>query len=51
MSSIAGWETKIPHAMCCGKNKRKNADLENKLTVAGGEGWEEGVVKEFGINM
>ena len=28
-----------------------NADLENKLTVASGEGWEEGVVKELGINM
>ena len=28
-----------------------NADLENKLTVASGEGWEEGVVKELGVNM
>ena len=48
---ITGWGTKIPHATWCGKNKVKNADLENKLMVASVEGWEERVGKEFGINM
>ena len=30
------------------KQKRTHRE-ENKLTVAGGEGWEEGIVRQFGM--
>ena len=28
-----------------------DSDLENELIVTGGEGWREGIVREFGIDM
>ena len=32
------------------QNIKRFTDLENELTVAGGEGWREGIVGEFGMN-
>ena len=33
------------------KNRNRLRDLENKLTVTREEGWGEGIVREFGIDM
>ena len=33
------------------QNRNRPRDPENKLRVASGEGWGEGIVREFGIDV
>ena len=45
VGSVPGWETKIPHATCCGQNINRLTDLENELVGArrkDGEEWGKG---------
>ena len=32
------------------QNRNRLADCENELIVTNGEGWEEGIVREFGMD-
>ena len=33
------------------QNRSRLTDLENKLMISKAEGWERGIVREFGIDM